>query len=71
MSTDRPVLEKEITPKMIEAGVNALLKWIPDAEYISEREAVKEIFLAMQAQDTQTQIAPAQDTDQTAHRLSP
>ena len=69
--SDRPVRDVEITPQMIEAGVSALLKWLPDAEYVSDREAVREIFLAMLDQDIHRRTLLAQGTDQTVHTLSP
>lgn len=44
---DRPV-EVQITPEMIAAGVEALATWKQEDDYISERQAVIEIYLAMQ-----------------------
>lgn len=40
---DRPV----ITPEMIESGVDVLVTWKREDDYISERQAVIEIYLAM------------------------
>lgn len=44
LARDRPV---RITQKMILAGVDALATWKLESDYVSERQAVKEIFEAM------------------------
>jgi hypothetical protein len=39
----------EVTQEMIEAGVEVLSGWKYDMEFVSERQAVAEIYLAMAA----------------------
>jgi cell envelope opacity-associated protein A len=39
----------EVTPEMIRAGVEVLSGWKYDMEFVSERQAVEEIYRAMAA----------------------
>jgi hypothetical protein len=47
LGCDRPVVE--VTPEMIEAGVAALAEWKAESDYVSEQQAVTEVFLSMSA----------------------
>lgn len=46
--------QREITPAMLEAGVAALAKWKCEDDYVSDREAVTEIFKSMKQADRAT-----------------
>jgi hypothetical protein len=37
----------EVTPEMIAAGADILSHWKGESEFVSERQAIEELFMAM------------------------